>query len=54
VFKLNWPEFGISGMVCRVTRDASGTLTEGQQTIEAVEDVFGIALTNYAVPPPSM
>lgn len=54
VFKLTWPELGISGMVCRVTRDGSGTLTEGRQTIEAVEDVFAIALTNYTVPPPSL
>jgi hypothetical protein len=40
-------------MICRVTCDGSGTLTEGQQTIEAVEDIFGIALTSYTVPLPS-
>jgi hypothetical protein len=51
VFKLNWPELGISGMICRVTRDGSGTLTDGMRTIEAVEDIFSIHLTSYAASP---
>ena len=52
VFKLNWPELGISGMICRVTRDGSGTLTDGMRTIEAVEDIFGVDRASYTVPTP--
>lgn len=53
VFKLDWPPLGISGMVCRVTRPASGTLEDGTMTLEAVEDSFAVSGTAYTDPPGS-
>ena len=48
VFVLNWPPLGISGMVCRVTRPATGLLEDGMMTIECVEDAFALANTAYS------
>ncbi len=53
VFKLNWPDLGISGLVCRVNRIAPGDLTKGEIEIDAVEDVFGVSWTAYGPIPPS-
>jgi hypothetical protein len=51
VFKLNWPDYGITGMVCRVLRPAGGSLTDGVITIDCVEDCFGFTATDYSEPP---
>jgi hypothetical protein len=51
VFKLNWPDYGIAGMICRVTRPAGGTLTDGTVTIDCLEDTFGFTATDYVEPP---
>ena len=53
VFLLDWPPLGITGLVCRVTRPASGTLEDGQLTIEAVQDSFSVSGTAYTDPPGS-
>ncbi len=50
VFVLNWAPLGITGMVCRVTRPAGGELTNGQLTIECVEDAYAIATAAYGEP----
>lgn len=50
-FRLTWPPLGIAGMPCRVNRISSGTLLEGQITIEAVEDIFAVTWTGYAPVP---
>ncbi len=52
-FRLDWPELGISGMVCRVTSIGPGDLVKGEITIDAVEDVFGLGGTVYGPIPPS-
>ena len=48
LFVLNWPPLGISGMVVRVTKPATGKLEAGEMTIEGVEDAFAIANTAYS------
>lgn len=53
VFKLNWPDLGISGLACRVNRIAPGDLTKGEIEIDASEDVFGVSWTAYGPIPPS-
>lgn len=53
VFKLNWPPLGITGMVCRVTRPASGDLENGLMSLEVVEDSFSVSGTAYTDPPGS-
>lgn len=53
VFKLNWPDLGITGLVCRVNRISPGDLTKGEIEIDAVEDVFGLGGTVYGPIPPS-
>lgn len=52
-FVLDWPPLGIAGMVCRVTRPASGTLEDGRLTIEFAEDSFSVSGTAYTDPPGS-
>jgi len=53
VFKADWPELGITGLVLRVVNAGYGTLTDGRVRLECVEDVFGTALSHYATPPPT-
>lgn len=53
VFSLHWPDLGIDGMACRVTRISYGNLTEPAVTIEAVEDIFGTMDTAFVAPPQS-
>lgn len=50
VFRLNWPELGVAGMVCRATRISYGGLTDPSITLEAVEDIFGLLETTYPAP----
>lgn len=45
LFRLNWPRYGISNMVFRVTKVNIGTLMDNKITIEAIEDVFGMPAT---------
>lgn len=53
VFKLTWPEYGISEMIMRVARIGYGLLTDGQVRIEAVQDIFGLPNAIYVTPPPT-
>jgi hypothetical protein len=48
-FKVTWPDFGVSALVCRVTNIRTGSLLKGEINIDAVEDVFQ---TPYAVTDP--
>lgn len=50
VFKLDWPPFGISGMVCRVIRISYGNLLDGKISVDAVEDIFAVASTAFSAP----
>ena len=52
-FRLDWPELGISGMVCRVSRISPGDLVKGEIAIDAVEDVFGVSWAAYGPMPAS-
>jgi len=52
LFKLDWPELGIAGLVLRVGRVDRGTLTAGAILIEAVEDVFSLPAASYSEPEP--
>lgn len=52
-FKLTWPAQGYSGMVCRVTKIRYGTLENPEITLDAVEDIFGLEVAQYAPPPAS-
>jgi hypothetical protein len=42
VFKLVWPDAGISGMVLRATRVRGGEVRDGAIEITAIEDAYGI------------
>jgi hypothetical protein len=53
VVKINYAPLGISGLVVRVTRIGSGTITDGKIRIEGVEDVFAVSWTAYTAPPAS-
>lgn len=53
VFKLNWPRFGVTSLVMRVTNIELGALDNNEIRITAVEDVFGTSAAIYAPPPPS-
>lgn len=52
-FKFSYSPYGITDMVCRAVRVGFGAITDGAITIEAVEDVFGVAWTAYSPPPAS-
>jgi len=52
VFRLTWPEYGISDIVFRALNVNLGTLTDGQIIIDAVEDVFGLPTNTYLVEQP--
>lgn len=53
VFKLNWPRFGFTSLVMRVSNIEFGALDNNEIRITAVEDVFGTSSAIYAPPPPS-
>jgi hypothetical protein len=53
VFILDWPELGISNLVCRVSKIGYGTLEDGGITINAVQDVFSLGDAIYAASPKS-
>lgn len=47
VICLNWPPYGIKNMLLRVTDVDIGDFVDGVVTIEALEDVFGLAKTEF-------
>lgn len=49
-FRLNWPKLGISGLVCRVVKIASGELISGRIEFDAMEDAFGKDWVGYTAP----
>lgn len=53
VFKFTWTPLGIVAVVFRISRIGYGQLTDGKITVEAIEDVFGIASAAFQAPPPS-
>lgn len=53
VFKLDWADYGISGMVMRVFGVDYGTLTDGKIRIDATQDIFAFNDLIYTVPPDS-
>lgn len=53
VFKWNWPAFGITGMVLRITSINYGSLEDGHIEVEAVEDIFSVAFTAFSTPLPT-
>lgn len=52
-FVLNLPSYGITGLVCRITKPAGGELENGRLSIEAIEDAFAIGSSAYGLPPGS-
>jgi hypothetical protein len=48
--KVNWSALGITGMVCRVVRPASGELVDGAISLDVVEDTFSLAGTGFSAP----
>lgn len=53
VFKFTWAPLGIANMVCRITHIGYGEVSDGIITIDAMEDIFGIAGTAFVAPPDS-
>lgn len=54
VFKLSLPERGIESMVFRAIRVEHNDLTNGEITVTALQDVFGLPATNYLKEQPSL
>ena len=54
VFKLSLPERGIESMVFRAVRVEHDNLTNGEITVTALQDVFGLPSTNYIKEQPSL
>lgn len=50
LFKLNWPDQGVSAMICRIVDIDLGQLNDNKITINAVQDVFGLPATSYITP----
>lgn len=53
VFVLNWPQYGVQGLVMRVANIELGALGSNAIKIQALEDVFALTNAVYAPPPPS-
>lgn len=49
----NAPQYGVSGVVMRITNIDYGTVEDGQITIEAAQDVFSVTSGSYVTPPPA-
>jgi hypothetical protein len=47
VVVLNWEPYGIKNMIIRITNVDLGEFTDGKVTLDAVEDVFGLAKTDF-------
>ncbi len=53
VFLFEWPQYGVSETVMRVTNISLGTLTDNKVKIECVQDVFALSEAIYASPTPT-
>ena len=53
VFIFTWLPLGIAGMIFRVTHIGYGEVRSGKITIDAVEDIFGVADAAFISPPVS-
>lgn len=53
VFRFDWPELEIDGMVLRVLKIDYGTLQKGAVRLECVEDIFSLGIPATAAPPAS-
>jgi hypothetical protein len=51
VFKIDWPELGLQGLVLRVLKISFGTLEQGAISCECIEDIFSLADLTYTPPP---
>lgn len=51
-FILNWPDYGVSNLIMRVTRMSLGSMTDGTIEIQAVQDVFGLTTVLFVPPAP--
>lgn len=54
VFKISLPERGIDSIVVRAVRVEHDTVTNGEITITAIQDVFGLPATNYIKEQPNL
>lgn len=54
VFKLELPERGIESIVVRAVRVEHDSITNGEITVKAVQDVFGLPDTNFIQEQPSL
>lgn len=54
VFKLELPERGIGSIVVRAVRVVHDSVTNGEITVTAVQDVFGLPATNFIQDQPSL
>lgn len=52
-FVIAWPEEGVENLVMRVTGIRYGTLASRSVSIDAVQDVFGVATAAFSAPPDS-
>ncbi|QMV29707.1 tail assembly protein [Vibrio phage vB_VnaS-AQKL99] len=50
-FILNWPDYGIASVVMRVSNIGYGTATNGEITIDCMQDVFGLGTALFVTPP---
>lgn len=47
VFRVSWPDYGLTDVVFRAASVDYGTLTDGLITVDAVEDVFALPTNSY-------
>lgn len=50
-FRVSMPSRGINNMILRAGECTDGTLTNGQISIKAVQDIFGMPSTSFVQPP---
>ncbi|USL90024.1 hypothetical protein [Vibrio phage vB_VpaS_CHI] len=50
-FILQWPDYGIERVVMRVSNIGYGTATNGEITIDCMQDVFGLGDALFVTPP---
>jgi hypothetical protein len=50
VFKLEWPDYGITQLVLRVNKFDLGALLEGKIVVDCIEDRFAVGTTTFAAP----
>lgn len=52
-FKISFPDRNIDNMIMRAGEVFDGTLTNGKIEVKCAQDIFGMPLTTYVVPPTS-